>query len=351
MTVLAPTRQALDETFGESAPRVDRGDLPASHGLTRLGDAGLLDLGAPSNEDGRLGDMARLVSGIAERSLASAFTLWAHRMVIEYLLLASEPGDRSRELDDLRSGRLPGATAMASALGHLLGHGDLGVHFRRTGDGIRLDGRIRWASNLFPDGFLLVTAAVGDDGEHVVVAVPSDRPGVRVDPSPELLALDGTASSSVTLDDVAIDPHLVLTTDLSGFLSTMRGPFLLLQSAFAHGLAKASLRAAAPHLDGVNDVFSGRFDELRRRFARVDRDLDTFCRSVDGSDDILPIVELRLEATLLARDAVDLEGRVRGGAGYLRSSPTARRIREAAFLSIQSPTEGFLRWELRCSNS
>jgi hypothetical protein len=36
-----------------------------------------------------------------------------------------------------------------------------------------------------------------------------------------------------------------------------------------------------------------------------------------------------------------------GGRGYAMSSPTARRAREAAFLPVQSPTEGHLRWVLQ----
>ena len=35
-----------------------------------------------------------------------------------------------------------------------------------------------------------------------------------------------------------------------------------------------------------------------------------------------------------------------GGAGYVAKSPTARRLREASFLPVQSPTEGHLRYEL-----
>jgi hypothetical protein len=44
--------------------------------------------------------------------------------------------------------------------------------------------------------------------------------------------------------------------------------------------------------------------------------------------------------------ATRLESTVVGGAGYAVGSPANRRFREAAFLPVQSPSEGQLRWEL-----
>jgi alkylation response protein AidB-like acyl-CoA dehydrogenase len=58
------------------------------------------------------------------------------------------------------------------------------------------------------------------------------------------------------------------------------------------------------------------------------------------------VVAHRLEVARMAQLAVDVELRVAGGGGYRASSSTARRLREAAFLPIQSPTEGHLLFEL-----
>ena len=44
--------------------------------------------------------------------------------------------------------------------------------------------------------------------------------------------------------------------------------------------------------------------------------------------------------------ATHFELQVVGGAGYVTESPTARRLREASFLPVQSPIEGHLRYEL-----
>lgn len=342
-----PSSTTLDDLFGGGrAPAIDDGRIPTSEGLAHLGRLGVVDLGTPGDPDGALADMATLIAGVAERSLAAAFSLWAHRIVIEYLCLADRGRDLSPELTALRTGRIPGATAMAAAVSRSLGIGDLGITHRRENGGIRLDGRVPWASNLFEDGFLLVTASTAADGSQIVVAIPSDTPGIRLAPHPELLALGATASTSLALDRVVVSDRLLLTEDLDGFITAMRGPFLLLQSAFALGLTRAALRSAETALGGVNAVFSDEFDELARRFAVADADLETLCGLRGRPDRTRDVLELRLEAAVLARDAVDLEVKVRGGAGYLLDSPTARRLREATFLPIQSPTEALLRREL-----
>ncbi len=57
-------------------------------------------------------------------------------------------------------------------------------------------------------------------------------------------------------------------------------------------------------------------------------------------------MRVRLEAARLAVEAVALEAKAVGSRGYARGSETARRLREAAFLPIQAPTEVQLRAEL-----
>jgi alkylation response protein AidB-like acyl-CoA dehydrogenase len=73
---------------------------------------------------------------------------------------------------------------------------------------------------------------------------------------------------------------------------------------------------------------------------------------IGGGQVPLPVPEalqIRLDCARLATAAVALEAKKMGGRGYVVTTPTARRLREAAFLPIQAPTEGQLRWEMaRC---
>ena len=68
---------------------------------------------------------------------------------------------------------------------------------------------------------------------------------------------------------------------------------------------------------------------------------------VTGTDtDVGKTVATAVFASHLAQRATRLELTLAGGRGYLAANAANRRFREAAFLPVQSPSEGHLRWEL-----
>lgn len=341
MTTLTPTVETA--FFAERAGAVDRGDADTRGALAHLGTAGLLalDAGGPDYTPS-----FQIICEISHVCVAQAFSTWAHRMAIEYLSQWSTPLTDETLLPALRGGQRPGATAMAAALAAKLGLGTLGVRARREGDHVVLDGKVRWASNLFDDA-VVVLPATFDDDTSAAIALPLRTPGVRVDAPPALLALDGTASSSLTLERVRLDAGHVISTDLDAFLAGVRRSFLLLQSAFCVGLTEAALDATV--LEGVNTVFAPDRERVATRLEALRAQLTGLL--ADPGAQHRAVLSARLTAAEVASNATALEGRVRGGAGYVRASSTARRMREAAFLPIQSPTEAQLRWELSHSAS
>jgi alkylation response protein AidB-like acyl-CoA dehydrogenase len=337
------THEEVAAWFRDGAAAVDRGEREVRDGLRWLGER---DLVAPTGAG--LPHAVDLVERIAGECLSSAFSLWAHRMVIEYVSLAAPGG---AVLDELRAGRAVGSTAMAPALRDVAGLEPVPVLARRDGSGLRLSGPIRWASNLFDDAVVVlpVRLADADPAGRAVVRLRLSDPGVRVDRRPELLALNGTASSSARLDDVVVPAEAVLSTDLRGFVGAIRPAFLLLQSAFCAGLALRSVHEAGRHTSGPNAELAGDLAALVARAESVHRRLHTAAAdpTTVGHAELL---QLRLDAADTASAATRIEATVRGGAGYLAASDVSRRLREGAFLPIQAPTEGQLRWELsRCA--
>ncbi len=85
---------------------------------------------------------------------------------------------------------------MATAFQAALGLRDLTVTAREADDGVVLDGTIPWASNLFPDGAVVVLPARTEAG-RARRRRHHDRPGRASGcrPYPELLALGATAST------------------------------------------------------------------------------------------------------------------------------------------------------------
>jgi alkylation response protein AidB-like acyl-CoA dehydrogenase len=339
----ATTVEALIEHAAARAAAVDRGEADLADSLRFLGDRGLLGVAASGAPGGRE-RAAGVVATLARACTATAFVTWAQLTVIDYLGHAGPALRSVREA--LVAGRLAGSPAMAPAFQDELGLRGLTVDVERDAGAVRLDGTIGWASNLHPGGFVVVLPARGPDGHRCVVAVPSSAAGVAVRPAPPLLALTATASSGLTLDGVRLPDPWVVSDAFSDFLAAVRRPFLTVQAAFCVGLAETALDEAP--LDGPDRT--SLLDEHAHLVARHRHVTDELLEELLAAGPTTRrTVALRLDAARLAVDAVALEAKARGGAGYVATSPTARRLREAAFIPIQSPTEAQLRWELQRS--
>ncbi|WP_168198602.1 acyl-CoA dehydrogenase family protein [Nesterenkonia sp. NBAIMH1] len=335
----------------ENARAVDQGDAFAREIFPALGRAELLGLGAPANAGGELLKQAAVIEALAERSLASGFALWGHRMCIEYLAAADTDWARSI-LPDLQAGTVPGVSGMASAFKTFAGAGTLDLSMVREGGSVVLSGTLPWASNLYADA--LVVSAAWDRTEGADQAVPTvvafwlSTEGVEVGKDLDLLALQGTASTYVKVQDARIPAQQVLSTDFYDFLGRCRPTFGILQSAFCMGLATASFRMARANLPGLNEVFFDEFSDLQDQLEDARCTLRDYARCVGTPEapERRDVLRLRLRAGQLAVALAALEGKTSGGKGYVVTSDANRRLRESLFLPVQSPSEAQLKWEI-----
>jgi alkylation response protein AidB-like acyl-CoA dehydrogenase len=346
--------EEVREWLEQKAAQIDGGEANPKEALELLAKYGLLGLGRPGDPSGsHIAEMAAVLEEMAGICMCSAFATWAHRMVIEYVSHAPQQSEVHESLGKLLAGEVIGCTAMASAFQDYVGMAPLPVIAERVPGGLRLNGTIKWASNLQP-GFLAVlgTRVEGEKEEQrAIVALPPSSPGVQVKSPPKLLALDASTSSSFSLIDVFVPDGWVISWDFPGFMGTVRKPFIVLQVAFCLGLASASLQAADQKLKDsrvTQQVLNVAFSEDARLLASDLARLRSTHRVAMQSNEVKPtdLLRLRLEAAQLAQEATQLELKITGGAGYVANSSTARRLREAAFLPVQSPTEAQLRWEL-----
>ena len=346
---LEPGLQAQVHAFFEPrAAAVDAGQATIREGMAFLSRQVLPHPPAGERPNADLRRVAGTIATIAWSDMSTAFSLWCHRMVLEYV---GQAPAGSSPLDEVRMRLLNvewlGSTALAPAMAHYVSGAPLPLTWRREGGRIVLNGRVPWASNLFrPDFFQVAAAAHTETGAVIVAGIPGDVAGPCVDAYPALLALQSTASASLTYRDVRLDPEWIITHDFRPFIREIRPIFLLLQSSFCWGLAQRALAEARPALKGVNESLRGDLDALD---AESERLMAFFSHNLDTRGAGTPereLVRLRLDCARLATATTALEAKVVGGRGYVTTSPTARRLREAAFLPIQAPTEGQLRWEL-----
>jgi alkylation response protein AidB-like acyl-CoA dehydrogenase len=265
-------------------------------------------------------------------------------MTLLYLQRASDTL-RDEYVDALRSGSRLGATAMAPGLKQLAGLGDMPLIADKSGEMLRITGLIPWASNIFHDA-LIVLPARSISGDTYVVAVEAHAPGVTIDPAPALMALGATASTSVHLQNVDVPVAYIISTDLRKFVKRVRPVLLLLQTAFALGVGRASLDAARHFTGPLTAPFAGDLTTLSSQMTKL-RDQLYAVSGEPSQRPIKDIVQLRLDTAAAAVAATRLEFTLAGATGYRSGTATNRRLREAAFLPIQAPSEGQLRRELQ----
>lgn len=336
---------ALLEDIRAHAAALDRGEHHSRRSFRALGAAGLLGVGAPGNADGRLPDMADVIRLISGACMSTGFSLWAHRMAVEYLLTAATPFSTAAARP-LLAGSTLGVTGMASAFKEAAGCGSVELTATTVPGGYQVSGPIRWASNLYPDS-TMVTAVRTDAGEKLIVALPLDTPGVDLGDHFELLAMGSTASSYLNLHDAYVGSEQVLSRDFGGFLQAVHPTFLVLQSAMCLGLTRTAVEQAGHGLSGVNSVFGADVDRVTAGLGGAEATLAKLAAAVGAqSPTKKELLSLRLAAAELSSASADLEIRTAGGKGYASRTSASRRYREAAFIPVQSPSEGQLRWEL-----
>lgn len=315
--------------------------------LRALADEGVLDLGLPGSNGGYV-DQVRVLSELAGVCMSTAFSAWAHRMSTEYLALFGG-GHRNDVTDDVRSARRPGSTAMAATFRAASGQSDLTIDLTTTAsDQSVASGTIAWASNLYDNA--IVVTGMRHGSERRIVAFDASRSGVHISPAEGLLALDASKSGTVHLHGAPIEDADIFDVDFTRFVQTVRPVFLAFQTSFCLGLAAASL-ASIGELTGVGAALAPPLLERRAELAHLSQQLEQLAQWLDHRENNPPvhIVRLRLDAAHLATAATQLELAIRGGQAYQAKSPTARRVREALFIPVQSPTEAQLQWELQHS--
>jgi alkylation response protein AidB-like acyl-CoA dehydrogenase len=80
---------------------------------------------------------------------------------------------------------------------------------RSLGDAFVLDGAIPWVTGAAHADYLVI-GVVTDTGMQVLAALPGDLPGVHIGPALELMALQGSMTAEVCLEQVTLDRRWLL---------------------------------------------------------------------------------------------------------------------------------------------
>jgi len=343
---------SLIRWLDERAAALDSETAQADALIQRLALGNLFRAGVPAAEGGSGGKPSAAIevaAELAQHSMCAAFVFWAQRASIECVLASPNRGLAQRLLPSLLQGRLGGAPGLSNAMKFLGGVDRLQTQFTPVPHGVRLNGKVPWATNLLRQGFAVVLAAGDAQGANpAVYAVPHHAHGLRREPDLDLIGLRATNTAALRLDGVVLDEAWQLHPDAKVFLPSIRPAFLGLQCGLGLGLARASVRAARRALEGGASVLGAELDKLDAAVETYWQQLST---GIDGGrlrERPLELLDMRIRMVELATSAVQLELQALGGRAYLRgeSGGFARRWREAAFLPVVTPTLAQLKTEL-----
>jgi SfnB family sulfur acquisition oxidoreductase len=210
------TARAFAERIADGAIERDRsGSLPARE-MADFDSTGLLAVTIPRDHGGGglppavLADVARTIAAVDP---AVAQTAQGHYLFVDVLLAFGSPKQRQRLLTEVVAGhRIANAlaergTAHAQELGTRL----TGWSNQRptTGGPPHLRGRKYYATGSLTAAWIAITA-LDDDGTLICAFVPRDARGMTLDQNWDTMGQRSTVSGGVNLDDVEVDPELVL---------------------------------------------------------------------------------------------------------------------------------------------
>ncbi|SPK75988.1 conserved protein of unknown function (plasmid) [Cupriavidus taiwanensis] len=347
---------ALTAWLAGNAEELDSHAGNALEVLPRLAEAGLLKIGVPASlgGDGRaVAAAVDCIAQVAEYSQTAAFVLWAQRTFVEYVLQSRSPALQDRCLADLLEGRIAGATGLSNAMKYLGGTESLQIVVKENSRGWTASGNVPWATNLHPAGFLLAVAAINtDSGRPGVYVIPFPTAGLHRNADLDLIGLRSSNTASAKLESVAILREWLIAEDALTFLPRVRPAFLGLQCALAIGLATRSL-AEARRKSRAHTVLASDIENLELQLRRTRAQMLEGLASGRFSREARELFAIRIELSETATAAVQVELRARGGVAYMtdRNEGFARRLREAAFLPIVTPSLAQIREELAQSST
>jgi alkylation response protein AidB-like acyl-CoA dehydrogenase len=206
-----------------------------------------------------------------------------------------------------------------------------------------------WVSNLTRDTLF---ACVFDTGTEAVMALlESDSPGLQLKRTARFAALEGTATYSLRFDDVQVNADAVLAYPARSFARTIRAGFILLQLGIGFGIVRGAIddiKAADRTFYDSNRYLPDRPELLENELGYLKAKAAALARTPldPKSSYSAAVMELRLHTAELALRASQSALFHSGARGFINTSSPQRRMREAMFFAILTPSIKHLRKEL-----
>lgn len=340
-TVLASVAEVVAADLKPLVRRIDTEGFYPADILRRLGAAGAFAQHSRGAGPGDIFGAVQAMTEIGAACLSTAFCTWCQDALVWYLDRAENPAPRQRYLAAAASGRLLGGTALSNPMKFFSGLEPLALKGRRVTGGYRVSGRLPFVSNLAQGHIFAGIFALEDTPERRVMALfGAGEEGVNIVQNVNFIALEGTGTYSVLIRDAFIADDHVLADDAGRFVPRIRKGFVLLQTGMGFGIARGAAQLMRADRLGQHALLPLGPDAIEARAAALERRVHEHARNVEEPDrgSFLDVLRTRLEVSWLALEAAQSAMLQFGARGYARGSEASRRLREAQFVAIVTPS-------------
>jgi alkylation response protein AidB-like acyl-CoA dehydrogenase len=331
----APALRDLCEQLAARAAEIDRNQRWPEEQLRLCGDYGVYEWFQPVEWGGQgwnAPEVLRSYLLLSAACLTTTFILTQRSGACQRIAGSDNEAVKLRWLFDLAAGR-KFATVAISHLTTSRRHLSRPVlEATETSQGFRLDGFSPWVTG-GEHADVIVTGATLLDGRQILVALPTDLPGVECPPSPQLVGLTSSHTGEMRCHAVQVDRQWLLAGPVENVMRSGQGAGTggLQTSALAIGHAGAAIEYLESQARERPDI-APPASELRKEQGALARDLLNAAQGLGQCNQ----EQLRVRANSLALRASQSALTAAKGMGYVVGHPAGRWCREALFFLVWS---------------
>lgn len=270
---------------------------------------------------------------LAAACLTTAFVLTQRNAAVSRILISDNHELKtrlSRELASNESFATVGISHLTTSRQHVK---DPILKATPTSEGWILDGEIPWSTGA-EAAEVIVTGGIQPDGQQVLLALPTNRTGVVINPAPKLLALNESCTTSVSLKNVLAPQELWLIGPCENVLAAGSAGGIT-TSALALGAAQKSICGLETEAEKRPDLRDSA-TELRATLERLKESVREMTTSPNSPPSAEEREALRKQSNSLVLRAAQSWLTASKGAGFLAGHPASRAVREAQFFLVWS---------------
>lgn len=345
-------RRLVDADLAPLVGAIDREGIYPEAALRSFGAVGLYAqhvTGTPG--DGGLLAAIQGVAVVGETCLSTAFAAWCQDACAWYLFNSDNAALRDEVLSDVATGRQLGGTGLSNPMKAYAGIEAVRLTGERVAGGYVVNGVLPWVSNL-GDGHVFGAIFTVPGREQAVVALlRCGQPGVTIAQRSHFCALEGTRTVAVMVKQAFIPDSQILADPAEPFLIRVAPGFILLQAGMALGVLRGAvnaMRAADVTHGHINAYLPERPELFEQALAELENGVATLAATPyeNHPDYMLPLLRARLSAAEWVLRGVNAAMLHAGTKGYLSDGAAQRRLREAYFIAIVTPSIKHLRKEI-----